>query len=121
MKKKSTGFADGDTLLSEQRQFGRGQLRAICFSHSNRPLPMLVASEELSDDRLLNDYVLSCNQDSFAVLVRRYGPLVWGVCRRTAGHTHDAEDAFQATFAILARKAASIRRRRSIGAWLQQV
>jgi RNA polymerase sigma-70 factor (ECF subfamily) len=82
---------------------------------------MLVASEELSDDRLLGDYVLSRNQESFAVLVRRYGPLVWGVCRRTAGHTHDAEDAFQATFAVLARKAASIRRRRSIGAWLHQV
>lgn len=82
---------------------------------------MLVASEELSDDRLLNDYVLSGNQDSFATLVRRYGPLVWGVCRRIAGHTHDAEDAFQATFAVLARKASSIRRRHSIGAWLHQV
>jgi RNA polymerase sigma factor (sigma-70 family) len=82
---------------------------------------MLAVTEELSDDRLLHDYVLSRNQESFALLVRRYGPMVWGVCLRTAGHTHDAEDAFQATFAVLARKASSIRRRRSIGAWLHQV
>jgi RNA polymerase sigma factor (sigma-70 family) len=82
---------------------------------------MIVVSEELSDDHLLNEYVASRNQESFAVLVRRYGPMVWGVCRRTAGHTHDAEDAFQATFAVLARKASSIRRRHSIGPWLHQV
>ncbi|HEY3967374.1 MAG TPA: sigma-70 family RNA polymerase sigma factor [Planctomycetaceae bacterium] len=82
---------------------------------------MIVASEELSDDRLLHDYVFSNSQEAFAVLVRRHGPMVWGVCRRVAGHTHDAEDAFQATFAVLARKAPSIRRRRAIGAWLHQV
>ncbi len=82
---------------------------------------MIVASEELSDDRLLLDYVRSNSQEAFAVLVRRHGPMVWGVCRRIAGHTHDAEDAFQATFAVLARKAPSIRRQRAIGAWLHQV
>ncbi len=82
---------------------------------------MLTESEELSDDRLLHDYVFSQSHEAFAALVRRHGPMVWGVCRRIARHTHDAEDAFQATFAVLVRQARSIRRKRAIGAWLHQV
>jgi RNA polymerase sigma factor (sigma-70 family) len=90
-------------------------------SNSDRVVHMLVEPEELADDRLLHDYVQSQNHEAFAALVRRYSPMVWAVCRRIAGHTQDAEDAFQATFAILVRKAPSIRRQRAIGAWLHEV
>src|SRR5207253_2132550 len=57
----------------------------------------------------------------FAELVRRYGPLVWGLCRRVLPHIHDAEDGFQATFLILARKASSIGKRDSVRSWLYGV
>lgn len=82
---------------------------------------MRVEYDDQTDDWLLQQYVLSRNQDAFAVLVRRYGPMVWGICRRIVRHTQDTEDALQATFAVLARKARSIRRQRTIGGWLHQV
>src|SRR5262249_52140970 len=55
------------------------------------------------------------------VLVRRYGPLVLGACRRVLHNTHAAEDAFQATFLVLLRKASSLDRRRPLGSWLYTV
>lgn len=57
---------------------------------------MRVESAEPSDDRLLHAYLKSNDQEAFAVLVQRYGPMVWGVCRRIVRDAHDAEDAFQA-------------------------
>jgi RNA polymerase sigma factor (sigma-70 family) len=75
----------------------------------------------LSDGQLLERFV--CRRDSAAIeaLVRRHGPMVWGVCRRVLHHHHDAEDAFQATFLVLARKAASIHPRAQVGNWLYGV
>lgn len=72
----------------------------------------------VSDGRLLDQFIEHQDQAAFAALVERHGPMVWGVCRRILAHHQDAEDAFQATFLVLARKAASIRPRGMVGNWL---
>jgi len=72
----------------------------------------------LSDVELLENFVARQDESSFAVLVRRHGGMVWGVCRRLLTHHQDAEDAFQATFLVLACKAAAIGRRNQLPNWL---
>ena len=78
-------------------------------------------AEEPSDEQLLKRYCSQRDEVAFAVLVHRHGPMVWRVCRRVLGQTHDAEDAFQATFVVLVRKAATVRWQKSIAGWLYQV
>src|SRR5436309_13847944 len=73
-----------------------------------------------TDGQLLEGYIRRRDGDAFAALVRRHGPMVWGVCRRSLAH-HDAEDAFQATFLVLARKAAAVVPRGLVGNWLYGV
>jgi RNA polymerase sigma factor (sigma-70 family) len=74
-----------------------------------------------SDRQLLQHFATTNDQTAFAVLVRRYGGLVLGVCECVLHHAADAEDAFQATFLVLARKAASLPWRESVGGWLHEV
>lgn len=76
---------------------------------------------DLSDGQLLEMFVLQKDQGAFEALVRRYGSMVMKVCRRVIGDYHDAEDAFQTTFLVLARKASSIRPREMVANWLHGV
>jgi RNA polymerase sigma factor (sigma-70 family) len=83
---------------------------------------VLTAAEgHRTDGQLLEDYTSRRDEPAVAAIVRRHGPMVWGVCRRVLHNHHDAEDAFQTTFLVLVRKAASIMPREMIGNWLYGV
>ena len=87
-------------------------------------LPARVAAAirpDRPDSRLLADFLRDADQAAFAELVRRHGPVVLGVCRRFLGATPDADDAFQATFLVLVRKARGTAWRESLGPWLYGV
>src|SRR5262245_35576161 len=86
-----------------------------------RKLTAARATHALSDRELLDRFLGCCDEAAFAVLVERHGAMVLGLCRRVLRNAHDAEDACQATFLVLARKAASIRKKESLASWLQGV
>lgn len=81
----------------------------------------LVAKEERRDGELLAAFLLRRDEAAFAELIRRHGPMVWGVCRRSLPDAADAEDAFQAAFLVLVRKAPQLARQTTVGPWLYRV
>lgn len=80
-----------------------------------------VPSAETTDGQLVEAFVARRDPEAFAELLRRHGPMVLSVCRRLLNDPHRADDAFQATFLVLVRKAGSIRGQNSVGGWLQRV
>jgi RNA polymerase sigma factor (sigma-70 family) len=88
--------------------------------HQLRQAALAQAGVNLTDGQLLESFVSRKDREALEALVQRHGPMVWGVCRRLLPH-HDAEDAFQATFLVLVRKAASVLPRAMVGNWLYGV
>jgi RNA polymerase sigma factor (sigma-70 family) len=87
-------------------------LHAAAFAHG---------AGGVTDEHLLQRYVADRDEVAFEGLLRRHGPMVLGVCRRVLRNDADAEDAFQATFLVLVRKAAAVRPRGLVGNWLYGV
>jgi RNA polymerase sigma factor (sigma-70 family) len=86
-----------------------------------RRAALLSVEEGPSDAQLLESFLVRRDEVAFEALLRRHGPMVLGVCQRVLRNLHDAEDALQATFLVLARKASSIRSRQVVGSWLHGV
>jgi RNA polymerase sigma factor (sigma-70 family) len=86
-----------------------------------RSLTIDATTGEHTDAVLLGAFLRHNDHAAFEVLVRRHGPMILRVCRRALGDVHDAEDALQATFLVLARQAASIRKKTSLASWLHGV
>jgi RNA polymerase sigma factor (sigma-70 family) len=96
-----------------------GQLRTVMrYLHWAAGRPGVLYA---SDAQLLEQYVTLRDDDAFAALVDRHGRLVRSVCRRVLSHEQDADDAFQATFLVLAARAGSIRKAASVASWLYGV
>ncbi len=93
----------------------RGVLRHL------RGATLLRDAADVSDGQLLERFLARRDEAAFEALVRRHGPMVLGVCRRVLRDAHDAEDAFQATFLVLVRKARSVVPRERVGNWLHGV
>jgi len=96
-----------------------GQLNAVVAYL--RKMTTIPDASEGTDGQLLERFTAQHDEAAFRTLVERHGPLVWSVCRRVLRQTPDAEDAFQATFLVLVRKAGSIRKRASVRSWLYGV
>src|SRR5688500_17920343 len=96
-----------------------GQLNALVAYLRRVAVPC--AGDDATDEQLLERFARGRDETAFAALLGRHGPLVWGVCRRLLTQTQEAEDAFQATFLVLVRKAASISKRASLRSWLYGV
>ncbi len=86
-----------------------------------RRMVLRVDGAGMTDGQLLEEFVSRRDAAAFESLVRRHGPMVLGICRRILRDPHDAEDAFQSTFLVLARKAESVSPREMLGNWLYGV
>lgn len=79
------------------------------------------APTRLPDGELLERFIQRQDEDAFAALMRSHGPMVLGVCRRILRNEAEVEDAFQATFLVLIKKAAAVQPRHRVGNWLYGV
>ncbi|MGE3804887.1 MAG: sigma-70 family RNA polymerase sigma factor [Gemmataceae bacterium] len=79
------------------------------------------AARDVVDEQLLEQFAAQRSDAAFTALLQRHGPMVWAACRRVLGDGPDAEDAWQATFLVLARKASTLDGRRSLASWLHTV
>jgi RNA polymerase sigma factor (sigma-70 family) len=95
-------------------------MAAVVLHHLHR-LFRRSATDGPGDGRPLERFAAGRDPEAFAEIVRRHGGLVLDVCRRVLGHQHDAEDAFQATFLVLSRRAAAVRRHESLASFLHGV
>ena len=77
------------------------------------------AVKDFSDAELIRRFSVSREEAAFTTLVTRHGPMVWTVCRNILRHEQDVEDAFQATFVVLALRAGSVRKAEAVGRWLR--
>jgi RNA polymerase sigma factor (sigma-70 family) len=105
-------YTDGTSIPKGQR---------VALTSLKLGQPGFTAIAKSSDQDLLERFIASGDEAAFAGLVRRHSRTVWSVCRRVLAHEQDAEDAFQAVFIVLARKAGLIRQRGAIGSWLYGV
>src|SRR5262245_45253870 len=96
-----------------------GQL-GVVLRHLRQLIGAAPAADR-TDAQVLEEFARLHSEAAFTTLVQRYGPLVLGLCQRVLRNGHDAEDAFQATFLVLARRAGSIRKQSSVGSWLYGV
>jgi RNA polymerase sigma factor (sigma-70 family) len=96
-----------------------GQLNQV-IQHLHRAA-LLRDVARMTDGQLLECFLNRRDEAALEALVRRHGPMAWGVCRRVLRNHHDAEDAFQATFLVLVRRAASIVPRDMVANWLYGV
>src|SRR5262245_56826405 len=110
---------EGDPCQHKGRDVATSQMTEI-IQHLRRTM-LLRDGAGMTDGQLLEDYISRRDAAALAALVRRHAPMVWGVCRRVLPNYHDAEDAFQATFLVLVRKAASIASGELLANWLYGV
>ncbi len=96
-----------------------GQLTALLRHIRQLMVPQQIRMQ--SDSQLLQAFCANQDEHAFAALVQSHGPMVWRVCHAVLRQTEEAEDAFQATFLVLARKAYSIRKTDSLSSWLHGV
>ncbi|MGH7222809.1 MAG: RNA polymerase sigma factor, partial [Gemmataceae bacterium] len=91
------------------------------LTHHLRRIILRVDGAGMTDGQLLEAFINHRDAAAFEALVRRHGSMVLGVCRRILRDPHDADDAFQATFLVLVRKADSVSPREMVGNWLYGV
>jgi RNA polymerase sigma factor (sigma-70 family) len=88
------------------------------FIRSLRGSRLLAGQADLEDRQLLERFLAERDETAFELILRRHGPMVLGVCRRVLNNLDDAEDAFQATFLVLVRKARTLHSKELLGKWL---